>query len=419
MRTAGIISIGTELALGQTVDTNSAWLAQSLAEIGIRAQRHITVADELTPICDALRNAVRGVDVVLVTGGLGPTDDDLTRTALAQVAGVPLQRHEPSVEHLRAFFAARGRELPESNLCQAQVPVGGSVLPNTCGTAPGLHVVVDDTPIFAMPGVPFEMRAMYTDAVAPRLSAAARGGVLRSRILRTFGLGESDLGRAIADLMTRGHNPEVGTSADLGVISIRINAAAPDATGADALLDGAEVEIRQRLGSVVFGVGDDTLAAAVGGLLQRGGWTLSTAESCTGGWIGKLLTDVPGSSGYYVGGAVCYSNEVKRDLLGVPSDLLKLHGAVSAPVAAALAAGAADVFGADYAISVTGIAGPGGGSEAKPVGLVYIGLRTPGGVATHERRLGSDVPREAIRLRTARIALNLLRLELLDAAAGG
>jgi nicotinamide-nucleotide amidase len=413
MQRAWIISIGTELALGQSLDTNSGWLAEQLAGLGIRAQRHVTVADDLPAIVDALRAAAAGADVVLVSGGLGPTDDDLTRTAMAQAAGVALDLHEPSVAHLRAYFASRGRDLPASNLVQARLPRGARVLENTCGTAPGMCMVVGDTPMYVMPGVPFEMKVMFAEAVAPELAATAGGAVLRSRRLHSFGLGESDLGERIADLMVRGRNPEVGTSAALGVITIRINAQADDPATADAMLDETEAAVRQRLGTVVFGADGCTLAAAVGRELEQRGQTLATAESCTGGLIGELLTAVPGSSAYYVGGAVAYSNELKERLLDVPAALIEEHGAVSEPVAVAMARGACANFDSAYAISVTGVAGPGGGSEEKPVGLVCIGLATPHEVTAKAYRFGSDSPRDVIRHRAAHLGLNSLRRAVL------
>jgi nicotinamide-nucleotide amidase len=266
-----------------------------------------------------------------------------------------------------------------------------------------------------MPGVPFEMRAMFTREVAPQLRETTHGAVLLSRRLHTCGLGESDIGARLQDLMQRGRNPEVGTTAEFGIVGIRVNAAAGTRAAAEAGLEEAEREIRRRLGELVLGRDDDTLASAVGVLLVAAHQTLSTAESCTGGMIGSLLTDVPGSSRHYRGGVVAYVNEAKTNLLGVTPALLAEHGAVSEPVARAMAEGAALAFGTGYGISVTGIAGPDGGTALKPVGLVYIGLRTPSGATVQECRFGADSPRAAIRIRAARSALNLLRLNLLRA----
>jgi nicotinamide-nucleotide amidase len=415
MQHAWIISVGTELTLGQTVDTNSAWLAARLAAIGIRTLRHVTVPDDDDAIRDALLQAADASDMVLVTGGLGPTDDDLTRPALAEAAGVKLELDEPSLARLRAFFTARNRPMPERNVVQAMVPATGRAILNTCGTAPGLWIRLRGKPCYVMPGVPFEMRTMFEHEIEPALRAAAGGRVLLSRRVNTFGLGESEVGQRIADLMQRGRNPEVGTTVDFGVVAVRINATAPTHSAAEAKLDETEAELRRRLGDVVFGRDNDTLASVVGALLAAAGRTLATAESCTGGLIGALVTDVSGSSAYYRGGAVVYADQAKMDVLGVPADDLGRHGAVSAPVAEAMARGAARVFGADYAVSVTGIAGPTGGTPEKPVGLVYIGLHTQEEVQAREYRFGSDWPRQAIRLRTASTALNLLRLALLQA----
>jgi len=418
MRQAWIISCGTELTLGQTVDTNAAWLAGQLAALGYRSARHITVPDDAMALRETLLQAAAACDVVLLTGGLGPTVDDVTRDALAAVAGVPLEVHPPSLEHIRAFFAARGREMPPQNAVQARLPKGATALPNTCGTAPGVRLLLGGTPCYALPGVPFEMRAMFAQCVAPELRDAGAGGALLSRELHTFGLGESDLGARIEDLMQRGRNPEVGTTAQFGQVGVRINAAAATRVAAEALLDQTEAELRYRLGAVVFGRETDTLGSVVGKALLARGWKLSTAESCTGGLIGHLLTDIPGSSRYYVGGVVAYANEVKAEVLGVDRMALETHGAVSEIVARQMADGVARRFHSECAIAVTGIAGPDGGTDQKPVGLVGIGLHTPAGTNVREYRFGYDAPRDMIRLRAARTALNLLRLALLDPATG-
>jgi nicotinamide-nucleotide amidase len=417
LRSAWIVAIGTELALGQAQDTNSAWLAQRLAALGVRADRHVVVADELAAIRAVLSQAAAAGDLVLVTGGLGPTDDDVTRAALAKAAGVGLEEDAASVERLQAFFARRGREMPERNRVQALIPRTGLALPNQCGTAPGIHMLLEGTPCYVLPGVPFEMRAMYEAEVEPVVRAAAAGAVLRSRRLHTFGAGESDVGLKIRDLMARGRNPEVGTTAEIGVVSVRINARGRDAAEADGLLDEAEAEIRRRLGPLVYGRDSETLGGVVGERLVELGWTLSTAESCTGGLISQLLTDVPGSSRYFLGGLVTYSNALKTGLVGVDQALLMAHGAVSEPVAVAMADGAARVTGSDVAVSVTGVAGPGGGSVEKPVGLVFIGLHTCGACAPHAFRFGEDHPREVIRMRAARMALHLVRTSLPDPPA--
>ncbi len=416
MSAARILSIGTELALGQSVDTNSAWLAQQLCRRGWRPTHHETVADELSDIGGALLRAAAAAGVVLVTGGLGPTADDLTRQALADALGEPLVEHAPTVARLNAYFAARSRPTPPANLVQALHPPSAEMLPNSCGTAPGLFARLRGAAVFVLPGVPSEMREMFEREVLPRLPESG-AGVLASRRLNCVGMPESQLGERIADLMRRGRNPEVGTAAEHGQIGVRINAAAADAAAAQALLDAAESELRARLGVVVFGRDDETLAGVVGAALRAARQTLATAESCTGGMIGAALTDVPGSSEYYLGGVVSYANEAKRELLGVEQNLLDAHGAVSEPVARAMAEGAKRRFASDYAIAVTGIAGPGGGSAEKPVGLVFIGLATPRETRVQMRLLGHDASRAEIRLRATNLALDLLRRELLGGDA--
>lgn len=413
MRDAWIVSLGTELALGQTVDTNASWLARQLAAVGLRCAEMRTVSDDLAPIVNTLRAAAAQARVVLVSGGLGPTDDDLTRDGLAQAAGVETQLCARSLETIRAFFATRGREMPDRNRVQAMIPVGAQAIDNTCGTAPGVRMKLGNAEVFALPGVPFEMKEMFRRDVAPVIRAIGGGAALLSRTIRTYGLPESAVGEKLRDLMTRGRNPEVGTTANLGEIGVRINATAPSAPAAEQLLDQTEGVIRERLGSAVYGRDADTLASAVGALLRARSATLALAESCTGGLIGALLTDTAGSSDYFLGGVISYANTAKRALLGVRAETLETHGAVSEPTAIEMAAGARDRLGADFAISVTGIAGPGGGSFEKPVGLVYVGLAAADGVTAKPYQIGATSPRDVIRQWAARAALNELRRRLL------
>lgn len=411
MQQAWIISIGTELALGQSVDTNAAWLAGRLAALGIRAARHVTVPDELPALVAQFRAGAREAELVLVTGGLGATADDLTREALSEAAGVPLVEDRGALERIRAFFEQRHRQMPEKNRVQALIPVGGDALHNPSGTAPGIALRVGDVPFFVLPGVPSEMREMFA-LLEPTLRAAARGRVIRSRILHCIGATETELGERIADLMARGRNPEVGTTAKLGVIGVRINATGASAESADKLLDADEAEVRSRLARVVFGRDDETLSGVVGAQLAQRGETVCTAESCTGGLIAAALTDTPGASRYFLGAAIAYENAVKQRLLRVAAETLAQHGAVSAATAEAMARGARDCFGATYGLSATGVAGPGGGTPDKPVGLVYVALAAPGEASSREIRFGSDASRAQIRARTVLAALNMLRLRL-------
>jgi len=412
-RRGWVVSIGTELTLGLSVDTNAAWLASQLAAVGIRCERHVTVADQTRSISEVLRQAATSTDVIVVSGGLGPTADDVTREALAAAAGTELELDAASLEQIRAFFAQRAREMPEGNRVQARIPRSGRAIPNTCGTAPGVRIELNGVPCYALPGVPYEMERMFTRDVLPELRALSAGSVLRARCLRCFGLSEVEIGERLRDRMRPDRNPTVGTTAELGVIGVRINAVGATSAAAAALLDETEAQVRARLGDVVFGRDEATLAAAVGAQLAARGETLAVAESCTGGLIAKMLTDVPGSSGYFVGGAVTYSNELKQRLLGVPAAMLASAGAVSAVVAGAMARGARQAFGSTYALAVTGIAGPSGGTPDKPVGLVFLGLATPDEEIVREARLGSDSGRAVIRARAALTALSLLRAHLL------
>ncbi|MCK6457408.1 MAG: competence/damage-inducible protein A [Phycisphaerae bacterium] len=412
---ARILSIGTELTLGQTVDTNSAWLAQQLAELGIETVAHATVPDELEPIQAEIERAARDADVLMVTGGLGPTQDDLTREALARVMNVPLDFHAPTLERIREFFRSRNLQMPEADRREAMVPRGATLLDNDCGTAPGLRARIGRCDAFVLPGVPREMRSMFDRTVRPVL--AGRGGFILQRVLRTFGLPEARIGELIADLMQRGRNPTIGTTAQAAVVGIRINARARTLDEAAALLDRDAAEIRRRLGDYVFGEGDATLQQAVAELLWRHGRTVATAESCTGGLLAKALTDVPGSSRYFLCGWVTYSNAAKQRELRIDAARIERHGAVCREVAESMALGARTLSGADYAIGITGIAGPEGGSPEKPVGLVYVSLASPDGCEVRELRLGEYLSRGEIRDRAAKAALNMLRLALLTSAS--
>jgi nicotinamide-nucleotide amidase len=410
-----IISIGTELTTGQNLDTNAQWLSRRLAENGLLVGWHTTLADDLASNVEAFRIAAGRAKVVLITGGLGPTQDDLTREALARAAGVELTFHEPSFQRIREMFASRGRAMPERNRVQALFPVGAEPIPNERGTAPGVWMRLRDAVVAAMPGVPSEMYAMFTDAVLPRLLALGLGGgVLAERKINCFGTGESHIEEKLADLTRRGHVPEVGITVNDAVISLRI--LGRGSTREEALAQTAPVEevIRSRLGELVFGEGDEGLQHAVVRALRQRGLTLATAESVTGGMIGQMITEVPGASECYLGGVVSYTNRVKHEQLGVPLELIAEQGVVSGPVAEAMAAGARARLSADLAISTTGVAGPGPLGPNFPAGLVWVGLAWQGG--TRSQTFSWAGTRQEVRSRAARLALNLARLHLL---AGG
>ncbi len=408
-----IISIGTELTTGRSTDTNAAWLAAKLAAIGITCDRHVTVKDDRAAATATLTEASATADLVLVTGGLGPTPDDLTRHALADALGTELALHQPSLDAIADFFRQRKRTMTESNRVQAMFPTSATAIENTCGTAPGIHATLNKADVYILPGVPREMKTMFERDVLPGITGAAGDTVLVQHTLKTFSAPESRLGEQLADLMTPGRNPAIGTSAQDWVIAIHIDAQADSRDEALRLIDADAADIRRRLGDAVFGEGDDTLAHAVAHLLISQHKTVATAESCTGGLIAKRLTDVSGSSTYFIQGHVTYANEAKHRLLNVPMELIEVHGAVSRHVAETMAANCRELAGADYALATTGIAGPTGGTPEKPVGLVFIALATPTEMIVKELHIGESTPRNAIRDRASKSALNQLRLQLI------
>lgn len=408
---AVILSIGQELVAGQTVDTNSAYLSRLLASRGIETLEHRTVGDDRELIAGAIADSIKLVPLVIVTGGLGPTEDDLTRFALGDVMEADLVCDELALEQIKGIFVRLDRRMTESNRVQAMIPRGARALPNRLGTAPGIHARVGGADIYIMPGVPSEMKEMFAICVEPHLPSGE--GVLVHRILHTFGAGESDIGARIADLMSRDSNPLVGTTVAEGMVSIRVIAKSATMDGAEAIWRDVSSEIRRRLGPLVVGQDDETMSSVVGRLLRQRGETLASAESCTGGMMGQMVTAVPGSSEYYLGGIVSYSNDVKMRMLNVPADVLAQHGAVSEEVARLMACNCREALGSTWALSITGIAGPGGGTEQKPVGLVYAALAGPDGTSVERFIMPGE--RDIVRLRSALGSLNALRLRLIGA----
>lgn len=407
---AEIISVGTELLLGQIVDTNAAALARELAALGIDVYCKQTVGDNPQRIQDAVRLALSRAEVILITGGLGPTEDDLTVEATAAALGDELVPDPEVAAHIARFFERRGRVPPETVYKQALVPRSARVIPNTRGTAPGVHLEPDGRMIFIMPGVPFEMDGMLRAYVIPYLRAQGVGAVIRSVVLRVTGEGESAIEARIRDLI-HSTTPTIAPYAKLGEVHLRITAKGAPADVTAQLARG-EADVRARLGPLVYGVDDETLEDVVGRALAARALTIAVAESCTGGLLAQRLTNVPGSSAYFLEGVVAYSNDAKVDRLGVDRALIEAHGAVSAAVAEAMAAGIRTRAGADLGVSVTGIAGPTGGTAEKPVGLVFLGLAHPAGVLHRRVTFGAEPGRHGIRALAAQAALNLLRLHL-------
>lgn len=411
MKKAFLISIGNELLCGRTVDTNAAWVSGRLFAAGIETQSVQMVADEVADIVEAFGQAQRKADILLVTGGLGPTDDDLTRQALAEFLGVPLVYRPELAETIEAFFTRRDFPMPLRNRAQAYIPDGAEPIDNPRGTAPGVLYEKGEKLIALMPGVPDEMKAMFEESVLPRIRKGQAGPVIRSANLRCFGAGESALVEMLGDRMGRGRNPLVNCTVSEGIITLQLIAVGDTAAAAESLLAEHRGQIEGILGPLVFGAGEEKLQDVVGRILIEKKKTLAVAESCTGGLVAKMLTDVPGATGFFQCGWVTYSNQAKIEQLGVSESLIQESGAVSEPVAEAMAEGATHKSGADCAIAITGIAGPEGGTEQKPVGLVYISVRA-GNICQVHRFLFANAGRAAIRRRAAQTALNLLRLQL-------
>ena len=421
-RTAAILSIGDELVLGQTLDTNSRWLSEQLTNAGVLPRLHLTVADDLTAQREALVDLSAKADVIIVSGGLGPTADDLTRQALADAMGAPLVLDEVSLSQVEAWFVARGKVMSELNRTQAMIPRGADAIPNIHGTAPGIRGRIVSgaraCETFCLPGPPREMMPMFTSLVLPRLRPDPAMQI-HTRVLHTFGIGESDLAQRLGSLMDREANPVVGTTASGGIVSMRLRYRGGDFDDAAVrAMHRCEQACRDAAGVYVFGGGDETLASACVRALQERGATLSVAESCTGGGLGALITQVPSASSVFLGGVLTYSNQSKSLLAGVPESMFvpDAPGAVSAACAIAMAKGVLERIGTTHALSITGIAGPGGGSQAKPVGTVWIGWASSTGGA-QARRFFLSGDRQTVRDLAAKSALGMLRLALIGVEA--
>jgi len=413
MKKASIVSIGNEVLSGQTVDTNAAYLSGKLLSISIPVVSSYTASDVIDSIVRALKLASGDADVVLVTGGLGPTDDDLTRQAFAEFLGVELRLESELLQKIKKFFAGRNLQMPAKNEIQAYIPAGAKALMNNLGTASGILAEVRGKLLVAMPGVPSEMEQMFEESVLPELKKLAiesRQGGMVIKKLKCFGAGESTIGELLGSLVKRGRNPLINCTVEHGVVTLHIIATAKDKDKAQQMAEKDEKLLRDTLGELVYGTGEQTLAEVVGQKLAQRKKTIAVAESCTGGTLAKLLTDVPGASRYFTNGWVTYSNKAKTSELGIPVDVIEKYGAVSEQIARAMAQYARKRAGTAFAIGITGIAGPTGGSEQKPVGLVYISIDSSIGCETKRFIMPGD--RDSIRLRAAQTALNMLRLKL-------
>jgi nicotinamide-nucleotide amidase len=411
---AEVISVGTEHLLGQIVDTNASYLCALLADLGVAVYYRSTVGDNTRRVQAVFMQALSRVDLVVSTGGLGPTDDDLTVAAVAEALGLPLELHEAAWAHVQEFFSKRNRAMTGQQHKQAMLPHGARMIPNSRGSAPGVIVEHDGKTLIFVPGVPREMKGMMEDHVVPYLRERGLAGreVIRSRIVRITGLGESAVEDRLRDLMRAGVNPTIAPYAHTGECHVRLTARGFEPE-AERLLVEAEAALRERLGDAIYAVGETPLEEVVARLLASRHVSIAVAESCTGGLIAHRLTQTPGASAYMDGGVVAYSNVAKQRWLGVPDELLERHGAVSAEVARAMAEAVRAQARTDLGVATTGIAGPTGATPQKPVGLVYVALAHPAGTDVREMRYGTEPGREGVKYLASQTALDMVRLHLL------
>ncbi len=409
---AEIIAIGDEVLRGEIVNSNAAFIATALQDAGWRVVRHAVVADDAEAILAAFREGEARARVVIVSGGLGPTRDDITSACAARHFGVRRVLDEDVLETIRAFFERVGYPMSENNRNQALFPEGAVILPNPLGTAPGFRMSRGDAHFFFVPGVPREMERMLKVEILPFLEGILPEGAHRAvTLLRTFGMGESRLDERLADVTAGVPGVTIGFRTQFPENFVRIVADGRDRAEAEERLARVRAEVERRLGPMIIAEGEQTIEEVVGALLTERGLRLATAESCSGGLLAHRITNVPGSSVYFERGVVTYSNEAKTALLGVPPEMIAAHGAVSEPVAIAMAEGIRKSAGTDLGVGITGVAGPTGGTKEKPVGLVYIALAAEGG--TRARRLQFFGDRDRVKTWSAVVALNLIRLHVL------
>lgn len=408
--TAELIAVGTELLLGNIANTDAQMISEGLSQLGINVYYHTVVGDNPERVRQAVDIARHRADILITTGGLGPTCDDLTKVAIAQAFGKELVYHAPSAQRIRDRFAAMERPVTENNFQQAMLPEGCTVLDNDWGTAPGVAFEAEGTHVIMLPGPPKECEMMFRHRAVPYLKALS-DGVIVSRTVKTFGIGESAAEALLRDLMNSLQNPTLAPYAKPTGTELRITAHAQTEAEALALIVPVEKQVKEILGDKVIGVDVGSLEEVCYALLKEKGLTVGTAESCTGGLIAKLITDLPGSSALFQGGIVSYTNEVKAGVLGVPQDMLEQYGAVSPQVAEAMARGAKKALGCDIALSTTGVAGPDPDDRGNPIGLVYLGLAYGDQCYVTEFHAGK-VARERVRRQSAQTALDLLRRHL-------
>jgi len=413
MSRASIVTIGNEILSGITVNTNAAYLADKLLSVGLSTVSSYTVTDEIDSIVRAIKAALEQADVIITTGGLGPTSDDITRQAVAKFLGVELELKKELLDKIEEFFSERGRQIRENNKRQAYLPAGTSVIENEIGTAPGIRAEKNEKIIFCLPGVPAEMKGMFESCVfgeLKRLVEESEQPVTVLRKVNCFGAGESAIAGMLEPFCARDRNPLINFTADCGVITVHIEASGKDYNEATKIAEAEQEKLVERLGELVFGTDEKSLAEIVGRRLSKLGKTIAVAESCTGGLLAAMLTEIPGASNYFKYGWITYSNDAKISELGIGADLIKMYGAVSSEAAEAMAKGARTRAKTDVSIAITGIAGPSGGTEQKPVGLVYISVDSSFYSKTRMFKFGSD--RASIRFRSANTALNIVRLAL-------
>lgn len=403
---AEIIGVGTELLLGQIVNTNAQYLSRKLSEIGINVFFHTVVGDNRTRILETLKIAAARSDLIITTGGLGPTMDDLTKETVAEFLGLKLKLHAPSENHIRKFFEKRNRTITDNNLKQAFFPEGSKILPNENGTAPGAMISNKGKTYIILPGPPYELEPMFENYVIPYLEMMT-GQRIVSKVLKIFGMGESMVEEKIKDLLIEQSNPTIAPLAQYGEVTLRLTAKCSRPENGYLMMQPIERKIRRRLGDVIYGYNEDQLETVVASLLKEKNKTVSIAESCTGGLISDLLTNIPGISKHFKAGMVTYSNESKIKHLNVNQQTLITYGAVSEQTASEMALGIAEAAEVDIGLAVTGIAGPDGGSAVKPVGLVYIAIASGRTVKVEKYLLNGD--RVRIKYTAAKTALDLLR----------